>query len=412
MYALLLLMAACPEARSQYRIIRQGAEADEPVSRSLLLPYAFSSETLGIGLGGVATYGPTSAPESLYYGTAFGTDNGSSLVALGASDVDFPGLERLFIRCYGIGARYTHMRVYVDGNPAFPDEHAGSNESSADNYIEEDAVDLLADLELRYILPIGHFTETPTHTYVTRNGVLSERPSGATSWNPFVSGRSSVVLNPHYRKQFADAGTDEVYETLYFELEFEHDNRDFVPNPGRGSLWKTALRHDPGWLQRSGRWTVVEGELDGYVPLPAPTGIRQQTLALSVWGASSVGGDRIPYFARPSLGGFHRLRGYPSFRFHDRAAIHYSMEYRVMPEWQPLDSIEVLDPLRIRWWQVVGLLEVGRVAPSWSTDVLYQDMKMDVGVGIRGLFDKTVGRIDIVVSDEGLNVVAMVGQSF
>lgn len=412
-FSLLLWWMLCiSSADAQYRIVREGEGPDSSVGRTLVLPYVFSSETQGMGLGAAGTYGPSSAPQSLYYGTAYATDNGSSLVALGASDVQFPGLERLFLRAYGIGAHYTHMRVYVDGNASFPDERAGSNGSSADNYIEQDAVDLQANLELRYILPIGHFSEEAIHTYVTHNGVLTEQPSGATSWNPFVSGRSSLVLNPQYRRQFTDAGTDETYETLYFELQFEHDNRDFAPNPNQGYLWKAAMRHDPDWIKDSSRWTVAEGELNGYVPLPVPAGIRQQTLALSAWGAYTVDGDRIPYFARPSLGGFHRLRGYPSYRFHDRAAIHYSAEYRVMPEWQPLNSIEVLDPLRIRWWQIVGLVEAGRVAPSWNSHALYRDMKTDVGAGIRVMFDKSIGRADVVVSDEGVSIIAMIGQTF
>ncbi len=399
-------------ARAQYSIVRAGEDPDMPVGRTLVLPYAFATETLGAGIGGVGTYGPPAAPQSLYYGTAFFTDNGSYLAALGASDVQFPGLERLFIRFYGIGARYTRMQVYVDGNPAYPGERAGSNESSAGNYIEDDAFDVLGDLEFRYILPVGHFRESPVHTYVTQNGVLKDRPSGAMSWNPIVSGRSSLVLNPHYRKQFADAGTDEAYETLYFELEYEHDNRDFVPNPHRGFLWKAAVRHDPNWVPGASRWTVAEGELDGYVPLPSPAGIRQQTIALSMWGGYTVDGEQIPYFAEPALGGFYRLRGYPSYRFHDRAAVHYTAEYRVMPEWQPLDSIKVLDSLRMRWWQLVGLVEAGRVAPAWNGEILYQDLKMDAGAGVRVLFDRTVGRAEVVVSDEGFSFIVMLGQTF
>ena len=83
-----------------------------------------------------------------------------------------------------------------------------------------------------------------------------------------------------------------------------------------------------------------------------------------------------------------------------------------MPEWQPFGAIEFLDPLQIRWWQIVGLVEAGRVAPSWDLGTLHTDMKFDVGVGLRGMFYTGIGRIDFVVSDEGFTLVAMFGQSF
>ena len=83
-----------------------------------------------------------------------------------------------------------------------------------------------------------------------------------------------------------------------------------------------------------------------------------------------------------------------------------------MPEWQPFGRIDLLDPLKIRWWQIVGLMEVGRVAPSWDLSTLHSDMKYDFGVGLRGMFHSSVGRLDVVVSEEGFFFTAMLGQAF
>ena len=83
-----------------------------------------------------------------------------------------------------------------------------------------------------------------------------------------------------------------------------------------------------------------------------------------------------------------------------------------MPEWQPFGSIDVLDPLMMRWWQLVGLVEVGRVAPAWNIDTLHTDMKYDLGIGIRGMFNTGIGRIDLVFSEEAVSIVAMFGQTF
>lgn len=404
------------EATAQF-IIREGDEEGAIKSRTVVVPYAFSTETLGFGVGLGGSYGPKS--QSLYYGTGYITDNGSSFLMLGGSNLRIPGFERLHINPKVMFGHFTHLRIYVgDDNPGYEGERAGSNESSADNYIEEDAKDAVVDLEMRYTLPWGHFRDEAVHTYITENGLLKENPSGAQSWNPLESGQSSILFRPYFRKQFS---ADKGEETLNLQLGYEHDNRDFIPNPHRGCLAKVGVAHDPDWLADSHEWTTVEGELNGYVPLWDTSWSRQQTLALSAWTAYSPTYDadadfddngRPPYFTGPTLGGYTRLRGYTANRFHDKAALCYTAEYRVMPEWQPFGGVELLDPLKIRWWQIVGLVEVGRVAPSWDFSTLHSDMKYDFGVGFRGMFHSSIGRLDIVVSDEGFVFTAMLGQAF
>ena len=405
------------ETVAQY-IIREGDEEGPFKSKTIVLPYLFSSETLGFGLGAGGSYGPKSQPHSTYFSTAYVTDNGSWLGLIGGINLSFKNYERLTFRPYTIFSRDTHLRVYaLNNNPDDPTERAGTNESSAENYLETDAKQAIIDLEMRYTLPWGHFRDSPIHTYVTRNGILKENPSGATSFNPLTSGQSVIVFKPYYRKIFTD---DAKLETLYFKLGYEHDNRDFIPNPHRGYKLKAGISHDPDWLQQTRNWTSLEGEIDGFIPLWETSWSRQQTLALSWWTAYSPSLDasstelsgKPPYFTGPTLGGFWRLRGYPSNRFHDKAAIYYGAEYRVMPEWQPLGAIDVLDPLKIRWWQIVGLVEAGRVAPTWNFQTMHTDMKYDVGIGIRGMFDNGIGRLDLVVSPEAVSIVAMFGQTF
>lgn len=404
-------------ASGQY-IIQEGDNEGPVRSGTIILPYAFSSETLGFGAGIGGSYSSTNNPQSLYYGTAYVTDNGSWLGLIGGHNLQTPFSQRLYIRPHISLTQKTHMRIYVDGNPDFINEPpAGSNESSPDNYIEEDAYETTINLEFRYTLPWGHYKEDPIHTYITRNGILKENPSGAESINPLESGRSTILFNPFYRKVFTDV--DEL-ETLYFQFGFEHDNRDFLPNPHRGYKWNLNILHDFNFLQNTRNWTSLDGEFDIFIPLWETTWARQQTLALSCWSAYSPTYDpdrednygRPPYFAGPTLGGLWRLKGYPSNRFHDKAAIYYGAEYRIMPEWQPLGTIETLDPLMIRWWQFVLLAEIGRVAPEWDPKTLHSDMKYDAGIGIRGMFDKGIGRLDLVVSEEQVSIVAMFGHSF
>ncbi|VGO16561.1 hypothetical protein PDESU_05152 [Pontiella desulfatans] len=412
-----LALSLPPGTGAQY-VIHEGNETGPVKSRTIIVPYAFSTETLGTGLGLGGSVGFDSQPESLSYGSAYGTSNGSWLLLLGASNLKAPGIGRLYISPYAMFTRQTQMRIHggVD-NPGHPGERAGSNDSSKDNYIEENAGEATLNLEMRYILPWGHYRENTIHSYVTRNAILQENPSGAESWNPLESGKSTLLFRPYYRNVFTDV---EELETLYFELGFEHDNRDYLPNPHRGYKWNLGISHDFDWLNHTRRWTSVEGEIDGFIPLWDTSWSRQQTLALSWWSAYSPSYDasspdhdgKPPYFTGPTLGGLWRLRGYPSNRFHDKAAIYYGGEYRVMPEWQPFGEIEFLDPLMIRWWQFVALAEVGRVAPGWNVETLHTDMKHSYGLGIRGMFNTGIGRLDFVFCDEGFSLVAMFGQTF
>ena len=208
----LLLLFQTLEAPAQYKI-REGDEKGELQSRTIIVPYAFSTETLGLGVGVGVTYGPKS--QSLYYGTAYVTDNGSDFFMIGGNNLRVPGIERLHLRPRFMVGNYTHMRIYVDGNPAFSEERAGSNESSKENFREEEAVDMLVDLEFRYTLPWGHYRGQAVHTYITDNGVLKEQPSGAESMNPLESGQSSLLFQPYYRRQFTDV---EGKETLFFQF--------------------------------------------------------------------------------------------------------------------------------------------------------------------------------------------------
>jgi len=64
------------------------------------------------------------------------------------------------------------------------------------------------------------------------------------------------------------------------------------------------------------------------------------------------------------------------------------------------------------WWQLVVFGEIGRVAPNWSLDELHEDMKKDVGVGIRLMAKGLVVRLDAAVSEEDYGIQMMVGQPF
>ncbi len=120
-------------------------------------------------------------------------------------------------------------------------------------------------------------------------------------------------------------------------------------------------------------------------------------------------GNRI--FQRPPnhkgsrLGGIERLKGFAESRFSDRSAIYYSLEYRHTPAWNPFGRRQVLgSTVDISWFQFVGFVELGRVAPEWNLGTLHEDMKWDAGVGLRVWINNILTRLDIGYSSEGAGV--------
>jgi len=75
---LLIVFFQAVETRGQY-IIREGNIEGEVQSRTLVLPYVFSTETLGLGLGLGGSYAPASQPESTYFGTVFSIFNAGAI---------------------------------------------------------------------------------------------------------------------------------------------------------------------------------------------------------------------------------------------------------------------------------------------------------------------------------------------
>jgi hypothetical protein len=114
----------------------------------------------------------------------------------------------------------------------------------------------------------------------------------------------------------------------------------------------------------------------------------------------------------PTLGGLYRLRAYPIERFHDRSAIYYSAEYRVIPESDLLRSLRFLDFANLQWWSLAAFIEYGRVAPEWNIKELHESMKHDVGLSMRVMATQDIGRFDLVWSKDDTAAWLMYGHPF
>ncbi|MBW2566644.1 MAG: hypothetical protein JRE24_07140 [Deltaproteobacteria bacterium] len=394
--------------------------------KKLKVPYAFYNDLFDTAVGFL--YGVTGYPQkqSTLLATAMAGSNGSFMVFFVGRDIHPPFLERLFLDPVVSVGHFKELESYADGNPFFPDERAGSNDSDEDNFIEGDGWDNFFRLRFKYLFPIGHGRDRIVNTSVLDRGFLSSGETGATSWNPLFSGRTYVEVMPFFRRQDIDSDFLETdVKTNGFEFSLFRDNRDFIANPSEGSALRFKVTRDWQWFDSSAPYTVVSAEWDKYLSLGPSERFRQRVLAFDFWTADTPTWDdshtedgeevfhRPPAYAGATLGGLWRMRAYPESRFHDKATVYYSAEYRMVPRWNPLAEISWLQRyLELAWWQWVPFVEVGRVAPSWNLDELHSDMKWDVGFGVRAMAKGLVIRIDTAVSEEGGRVSMMMSHPF
>jgi hypothetical protein len=392
-------------------------------AQTLSLPYAFYNESFGFAVGYV--YGVVGRPQkqATLLATAMAGTKGSAMGFLVGRDLQMPRVKRLFLDPVVSVGYFKDNDAYINGNPDFPNERAGSNDSDEDNYVEGDGWDNFFRLKFKYLLPIGAGRDQIIETYKIKEGLLESGSIGGTSLNPFKSGRSYLELRPFYRSQQIDGNdVDEVTKTNGLDFSVFLDNRDFYADPTKGFGLRGKLSRDFGWFNSSSSWTNVEGEFDCYIPFQWKNWLRQGVIAIDYWTSYSPTWDeqpggridnRPPAYTGATLGGLFRMRGYPAQRFNDKAAVYYSAELRLIPKWNPFDGWPRLQKyLGVQWIQVVPFFEIGRVASSWNIEKLHSDMKWDAGLGLRLWAKGIVARIDAAASEEGAKVQMMISQPF
>jgi len=416
---------ARPEASTKFSTTRE--ENPNGSKNTLILPYAFPSESLGFSVGvggGMKGYGQD---QLLIGGTALGSFDGAGIGVLGMWDYNLPWFKRLFFSAIGSVGYYPAQRAYA--YPFFtPGEtRPGSNDSDQDDYVETEGWDNWSDFKLEYVLPIGSAKDSGILAYTTRQGMLISEPSGGETWNPLKSGVTVLLLHQYNRYQtYEPEELGEVDVTVHpFRLGLYYNNTDFPTNPSQGSTQYVAVTHDFAWLESDDIWTFVEFEASKYFSLGETDWARQRVIALNLWTGDAPSWEEhltpegniyttgSPTFNDgATLGGFYRMRGYPQNRFHDRSVIYTSAEYRYTLDWNPLAAISWLRFLHTDWLQLVGFVEGGRVANEYDFSELFSDWKVDGGLGLRAMMAGGVVRLDVGASDEGVNAWVMFAQPF
>jgi len=387
------------------------ARADEepalpavPQDPVISLPYAFYNESFGLAAGYVYMVNGYPQPGAGVLGTVMAGTEGSAMGFFMGQNIRVFGIERLFFDPILSVGYFGDVDAYVPGNPDFPDERAGSNDSDPDNFITGSGWDTFFRLRFKYLLPIGHGREQLMPAYRLDRGLLESGASGGDSFNPLKSGRTFVELRPFYRAQ---------------NIQNDDLDEEQITN---GVEFSLLVARDWGLWASDDSWTALSAEYDQYFSLGATRRFRQRVLALDFWTSYSPTWDvavdgtishRPPAFSGATLGGLIRLRAYPAQRFNDQSGIYYAAELRLIPEWNFFDSFPRLqERVGVRWIQFVGFVEAGRVAPDWDFSELHRDMKWDAGLGLRAWAKGLVVRVDTAISDEGYGVQMMISQPF
>ncbi|MGY5539558.1 BamA/TamA family outer membrane protein [Vibrio brasiliensis] len=364
---------------------------------SAFLPFYFSTETLGhtFGVAGVAK--GVGQPQAALFGMALYSEKESYVGFVSA--FNYALADQLLFSTQMYQAQF-------NDNPYYLGEQ-GSNDSQTGQKTITNGFEQNYQFEFKYLLPWGN---------VKRHGLMGAfQPIREVSFaSPIESGVSSVVLTPFYSSRELDI-YNQAGKASGFKFSFDWDNRDSVRNPTKGSHTSLDITAGADHWQSEDIWTKWEFQNSQYYALgPLGEWFDQQVLAFDFYTADTPSWSRVkpPEQEQVRLGGLYRLRGYTSGRYHGRSAVHYSAEYRVLPDWQPLDGIPLINYYDLPWWQWVVFAEVGRVADEYDAKTLHSDMKWNLGGAVRFQVEGIVVRAEVAQgADEGTFRV-MINQPF
>ena len=234
------------------------------------------------------------------------------------------------------------------------------------------------------------------------HGLSSGRVQAVPSTDQFL---------PAFQQAFAQGdGVDQLWVTK----QFAWDTRDSLAQPYRGE--RVGVSVATAW-QSGGEWGAVVGvDAQKVFQLPplfhrGAVGLEENpptdVLALGCFVQDTVGS--LPFYSLPTLGGTETLRGFIQNRFTDRAAAHFTAEYRANLIER---GVAFTDTVRIERIGLALFYDAGTLAADW--DALDDGRLLwSYGAGLRFAFSReAVFRVDLGFSDEGSNLTIAFGNTF
>lgn len=369
-----------------------GAEKD-----SAFVPFYFSTETLGstVGVAGVAK--GIGQPQAALFGMGLYSEKDSYIGFLSA--FNYALSDQLLVSTQMYQARFNDSPYYISDQ--------GDNDSTVGDYTITNGFEESYELEFKYLLPWGT---------IAQHGLLGAfKPIKDVDFaSPLESGISSISFSPFYSTRELDIDGDKQVATG-FELSLDWDNRDSVRNPTKGSHTSLDLTFGAENWSRDDAWSKWEFQNSHYYPLgELGDWFDQQVVAFDFYTADtpSWSEHKPPEHQQVRLGGLYRLRSYTGGRFHGRSAVHYSAEYRVIPDWQPLEEVPLINYYDLPWWQWVLFVEAGRVAEQYDLSELHSDMRWNIGGAVRFQVEGIVVRLESAKGAEESTFRVMINQPF
>ncbi|MEH6453666.1 MAG: BamA/TamA family outer membrane protein [Psychromonas sp.] len=402
----------------------------------IVLPYVFSSDSMGLTVGAVGIFDGFIQPQMTIVATLFAgeslevQDLGSNdpeeartkggVFAINGYQTSFS--DRLFISGMGSYAYYPNQRLYLDGsndsvkNIDTPPSNSPLQTQGYNNWFEAD---------IRYVLPWGESRRNALPVVELNHGIPVNR-SKYGGGSIFSTGQTVVGTEIFYTKWSADKFIEEPsLNTNGMRVYLEHDNTDYAKNPSRGYNILGKVSADFGLGNSTQSWNALELDYSHYFELDNFSWTRQNVIAVNAWTAYSPSWDsseklnenglldknQTPMWEGARLGGWSRMRAYDSNRFNDKAAIYGAVEYRLIPILNPMRD-QKWNPIAIDWFQTVLFVEAGRVAPEYNLGTLFSDVKYDVGFSLRALAANVPVRFEMAFGDEGSAMWVMLNQPF
>jgi hypothetical protein len=206
------------------------------------------------------------------------------------------------------------------------------------------------------------------------------------------------VTYPNTLSVFTDAtapGLAQQPAFLHGDVTLAADTRNYPGHPTSGGLYRvTAATYSD---RDYGKYSFQRYEAEGtqFVPLVKDTWV----LGFHAWEVftDTSGGNTVPFYLLPSLGGKNTLRGYYDYRFHDHDMQVFNAESR----WGLFTHLDL-----------AVFADAGKVAPV-ASDLDLKHLKTSYGAGIRlHTRTSTVGRLDFGHSTEGWRVVFKINDPF
>ncbi len=150
-----MVLAALLAAPATGNAQDEAADATRPPN-VLSVPFAFHNENFGAAVG--YAYGAVGYPErqSALIGSAVAGSQGSGMGFILGQDLRLPKLDRLFIDPVASVGYFSDVDRYVDGDPSFPNERAGSNDSDEDDFVNGDGFDNFFRVKIQ--IPSSHWS--------------------------------------------------------------------------------------------------------------------------------------------------------------------------------------------------------------------------------------------------------------